>query len=218
MHSFSLQFVSVEQGANTAGVKGSIPREAQWGQSRKKSWWAGYSSVFHCNTDDSQTSCFPFLSFGVSTTVFFSQLSNFFTQPFVDQNKLKKMDSRDPEEEGCWPRPNHFPNKPPLSVSVSESYFGFVWPSCISGEISVEEESWLTVPMFVLFLFAGQHASDTTIHGAAEHWRLQQEPVPDQRGGLPRPLLSWQQPGVRVPGGPHSPLGPNCRLLSRCEC
>lgn len=52
------------------------------------------------------------------------------------------MDGRDRGEEGCWPRPNHFPNKPLPSVFVSESYFGFVWPSCISvcGEISIGEE------------------------------------------------------------------------------
>lgn len=35
------------------------------------------------------------------------------------------MDSRDPEEEGCQLRPNHFPNKPSLAVFVSESYFRF---------------------------------------------------------------------------------------------
>lgn len=34
------------------------------------------------------------------------------------------MDSRDPEEEGSWPHPNHFPNKLSPSVFVSEDYFG----------------------------------------------------------------------------------------------
>lgn len=35
-------------------------------------------------------------------------------------------------KEGCWLWPNHFPSKPFPSVFVSEGYFGFVWPSCIS--------------------------------------------------------------------------------------
>lgn len=158
-----------------------------------------------------------------------SLLFNSLTQRFVHQNKLNpnreslKWTAGIQRRKGVDLVQAISQTKPWPSAFVSESYFGLVRPSCISvcGAISIVGEfrspGWLLL-CSVLLLFAGHHASDTTLHGAAEHQRLQQEPVPDQGGGLPGPLLSWQQPGVWVPGGPHSPLGPNCWLLSRCEC
>ena len=157
-------------------------------------------------------------------TLLFSSL----TRPFVHQNKLNpnreslKWTAGIQRRKGVDRVQTISQTKPRPSALVSESYFGLVWPSCISvcGVISIAGEvrspGWRFL-CFVFLFFAGQHASDTTLHGAAEHQRLQQEPVPDQGGGLPGPLLSWQQPGVWVPGGPYSSLAPNCWLLSRCE-
>lgn len=129
-----------------------------------------------------------------------SLLLNSLTQPFVHQNKLNpnreslKWTAGIQRRKGVDRVQTISQTKPRPSAFVSESYFGSVRPSCISvcGVISIVEvrSPGRLLLSFVLLLFAGQHASDTTLHGAAEHQRLQQEPVPDQGGGLPGPLLS----------------------------